>query len=62
MSKLYKFERNPKQELEDFGWSLEHLLFPALKSHFVGPNELSNGHLIVELAQLPELYKIFERC
>ena len=62
MSQFYEFERCSKQEFEEFGWKVEHLLFPALKSHFIGPDDLSDGRLIVELSQLPELYKIFERC
>ena len=51
-----------KQTFEEFGWLVEHLLFPALKSHFIGPKEFADNGLIVELTHLPELYKIFERC
>jgi DNA mismatch repair protein MLH1 len=61
MSEFYEFEKT-QQEIEGFRWTVENLLFPALKSHFIGLDELSDGQFIVELAQLPELYKIFERC
>jgi DNA mismatch repair protein MLH1 len=48
-------------------WQVEHLIFPALKYQFAAPKSLAassgpgSGH-VVQLADLPDLYKIFERC
>ncbi|KAI9288731.1 histidine kinase-like ATPase [Umbelopsis sp. AD052] len=48
-------------------WQVEHLIFPALKFQFAAPKSLAassgpgSGH-VVQLANLPDLYKIFERC
>ena len=42
--------------------SVEFLLFPALKRHFVGSKEIMSKNVLQQVADLPELYKIFERC
>lgn len=39
---------------------LEHLVFPALKRRFVAPESLVPA--VVQIADLPGLYKVFERC
>ncbi|GAB5586850.1 DNA mismatch repair protein Mlh1 [Umbelopsis nana] len=57
------YEKEHKQYL----WQVEHLIFPALKYQFAAPKSLASssgtnsGH-VVQLANLPDLYKIFERC
>lgn len=40
--------------------TLEHVLFPAIKSRLVATNEMTSG--IVETADLKGLYRVFERC
>ena len=62
MSRFYEIDWNSRHSFEDFTCSVEHLLFPALKSHLIGIKDMSDNGVIIELTQLPELYKIFERC
>lgn len=60
---------DPSYETEHkkYLWQVEHLIFPALKYQFAAPKTLAassgpgSGH-VVQLANLPDLYKIFERC
>lgn len=47
---------------KDWKWTVEHVLFPAIKSSLLPPKSwLSNG-AILQIADLPDLYKVFERC
>ncbi|KAI0249721.1 DNA mismatch repair protein [Lactifluus subvellereus] len=42
-------------------WQIEHVLFPAMKRYLAAPK----SHLtrnVVQIASLPELYRVFERC
>lgn len=39
---------------------IENLLFPAIKRKFIATNNLAGD--VVEIANLPGLYKVFERC
>jgi DNA mismatch repair protein MLH1 len=41
---------------------VETVLFPALKTRFIGIKELIKEKRVVEIADLPGLYRIFERC
>ncbi|GAA5809620.1 hypothetical protein MFLAVUS_003031 [Mucor flavus] len=44
----------------DYFWKIEHLIFPSFKTHFIAPAKLKN--YVVQVANLTDLYKIFERC
>ncbi|XP_061387697.1 DNA mismatch repair protein Mlh1 [Musca vetustissima] len=41
-------------------WTVEHIIYPAFKKYLLPPNNLKK--YIFELANLPSLYKVFERC
>ena len=41
---------------------MEHVLFPAMKKWFKPPNQISDDRSFNLVADLPELYKVFERC
>ncbi|XP_073846322.1 DNA mismatch repair ATPase Mlh1 [Musca autumnalis] len=41
-------------------WNVEHVIYPAFKKYLLPPNRLKK--YIYELANLPSLYKVFERC
>lgn len=43
-------------------WKIEHVLLPHLVSNFVPPNSLVQNGSILQIADLHELYKVFERC
>ncbi|KAJ1983553.1 DNA mismatch repair protein [Dimargaris verticillata] len=42
--------------------AVQHLLFPGFKSHFYAPSVLADHQCLMQLADLPDLYKVFERC
>lgn len=41
---------------------VEHLLCPQLKQLFIGQKIMIEDKIAVQLADLPDLYKVFERC
>ncbi|ODV95094.1 hypothetical protein PACTADRAFT_34831 [Pachysolen tannophilus NRRL Y-2460] len=45
---------------KEFHYTMENVLFPALKRRLLATNTLAND--VVEIANLPGLYKVFERC
>ncbi|CAL9730543.1 DNA mismatch repair protein Mlh1p [Monosporozyma unispora] len=45
---------------EDMASTLEHVLFPCIKRRLLAPRKLLKD--VVEIANLPGLYKVFERC
>ncbi|XP_066922059.1 DNA mismatch repair protein Mlh1-like [Clytia hemisphaerica] len=56
-----------KQQTEDedegeWKHQIEHLIFPALRNTFIPPKRFSNDGCFLEVANLPDLYKVFERC
>jgi len=42
-------------------WQIQHVIFPALRRYLVAPKSLLDRD-VVQIASLPDLYKVFERC
>ena len=42
-------------------WQIQHVLFPAMRRFLVAPKSLLDRD-VVQIASLPDLYKVFERC
>jgi len=42
-------------------WQIEHVLFPAMKRYLTAPKSLLTRD-VVQIANLPDLYRVFERC
>ncbi|KAJ7207096.1 histidine kinase-like ATPase [Mycena pura] len=42
-------------------WQIQHILFPSLRRYFAAPKSLLDRD-VVQIASLPDLYKVFERC
>jgi len=42
-------------------WQIEHVLFPAMKRYLIAPKSLLTRD-VVQIASLPDLYRVFERC
>lgn len=42
-------------------WQIEHVLFPAMKRYLIAPKSLLTRD-VVQIANLPDLYRVFERC
>lgn len=47
---------------EEWQWTVEHIIYPTLKKNFLPPRKFAEDNTIVQIASLPELYKVFERC
>eukprot|EP01134_Creolimax_fragrantissima_P000590 CFRG0590T1 len=43
-------------------WIVEHVLYPSFKRHLQPPSTFKDDETIVLLADLPDLYRVFERC
>lgn len=54
---------NPQQQeaLATEKWQIEHVLFPAMKRYLIAPKCLLTRD-VVQIASLPDLYRVFERC
>lgn len=42
-------------------WEIQHILFPAMRRYLIAPKSLLDRD-VLQVASLPELYKVFERC
>lgn len=42
-------------------WTIEHVLFASMRKNLVPPRSLLDRD-IVQVASLPDLYRVFERC
>jgi DNA mismatch repair protein MLH1 len=42
-------------------WQIQHLLFPAMAKYMVPSRSLLDRD-VVQVANLPDLYRVFERC
>lgn len=54
-------ENKSKDEEESARWQIQHALFPALSRYFTAPKTLLDRD-VVQVANLPDLYRVFERC
>ena len=43
-------------------WTVEHVIFPALRTDFIPPRKMAEDGSILQIADLHDLYKVFERC
>ncbi|NXE50516.1 MLH1 protein, partial [Casuarius casuarius] len=43
-------------------WTVEHTVYKAFRTHLLPPKHLTEDGNILQLANLPDLYKVFERC
>ncbi|XP_072029569.1 DNA mismatch repair protein Mlh1-like [Amphiura filiformis] len=46
----------------DWRWTIEHVIYPALKAQFLPPKAFAENASVLQVANLPDLYKVFERC
>uniref|UniRef100_A0A8C1YKM2 DNA mismatch repair protein MLH1 n=1 Tax=Cyprinus carpio TaxID=7962 RepID=A0A8C1YKM2_CYPCA len=52
----------PQDAEMSWQWKVEHLIFKALRNLFSPPKHFSEDGSVLQIASLPELYKVFERC
>ncbi|XP_072934815.1 DNA mismatch repair protein Mlh1 [Epargyreus clarus] len=43
-------------------WKQEHIIFPAIRRNFLPPTSFVSNGAILQIANLCDLYKVFERC
>ena len=43
-------------------WTVEHVIFPALRSDLVAQKNMASDGSLLQIADLHDLYKVFERC
>ncbi|XP_007579310.1 DNA mismatch repair protein Mlh1 isoform X2 [Poecilia formosa] len=64
--KQFVLEAEPGDEPEPDGnswrWNVEHVLFKAFRTLFSPPKSFSEDGTVLQIANLPDLYKVFERC
>lgn len=49
-------------ENENWKWMVEHVFYSAIKGYFLPPKNFTENAAILQIADLPNLYKVFERC
>ncbi|XP_044272404.1 DNA mismatch repair protein Mlh1 [Tribolium madens] len=57
-----KMSENSKWETNDWKWVTEHVVYAAVKEYFIPPKKFTENVAVLEIANLPNLYKVFERC
>lgn len=43
-------------------WTVEHVIFHALRTDFIPPKKMAEDGSVLQIADLHDLYKVFERC
>ncbi|EFA08028.2 DNA mismatch repair protein Mlh1-like Protein [Tribolium castaneum] len=57
-----KMSENSKWESNDWKWVTEHVVYSAIKEYFMPPKSFTENVSVLEIANLPNLYRVFERC
>uniref|UniRef100_A0AAQ4NQ76 DNA mismatch repair protein Mlh1 C-terminal domain-containing protein n=1 Tax=Gasterosteus aculeatus aculeatus TaxID=481459 RepID=A0AAQ4NQ76_GASAC len=58
----YVLEAEQDAEGNSWRWKLEHVICKALRSLLSPPKSFSEDGTVLQIANLPDLYKVFERC
>ncbi|XP_071108486.1 DNA mismatch repair protein Mlh1-like [Haliotis cracherodii] len=53
-------ESHPKGD--KWRWTVEHVIYPAVRTQLLPPRQFAEDASLLQLANLPDLYKVFERC
>ncbi|XP_021062071.1 DNA mismatch repair protein Mlh1 isoform X1 [Mus pahari] len=52
----------PGSTSKPWKWTVEHIIYKAFRSHLLPPKHFTEDGNVLQLANLPDLYKVFERC
>ena len=55
-------EEKDQSQGQDWKWTVEHIIYPSIKQVLLPPSKTENDRSVIQLANLPDLYKVFERC
>lgn len=58
----YYSQMNPIHGSHDWKYITEHVLYSAIKESLLPPKHFTHDSTILQIASLPDLYKVFERC
>ncbi|KAG7157546.1 DNA mismatch repair protein Mlh1-like [Homarus americanus] len=65
-AKFFAIHRNQATEEKDgengWRWSTEHLVYPAMRKTLQPPQHFAQDTTFLQIANLTELYRVFERC
>jgi DNA mismatch repair protein MLH1 len=63
IARFYSLKKLEDSEgLVERKWTIEHVIFPAIRQRFAPPQAMAQDGTIVQVASLEKLYKVFERC
>lgn len=51
-----------EESTTDWRWIVEHVIYPAFRTLLQPPKSFAENSNILQIANLPDLYKVFERC
>ncbi|XP_007425810.1 DNA mismatch repair protein Mlh1 isoform X1 [Python bivittatus] len=52
----------PGKSTRSWKWTVEHILYKAFRTYLLPPTNFREDGNVLQLANLPDLYKVFERC
>uniref|UniRef100_A0A2M4BGC7 Putative dna mismatch repair protein n=2 Tax=Anopheles marajoara TaxID=58244 RepID=A0A2M4BGC7_9DIPT len=47
---------------KEYRWEVEHVIYPAIRNYLIPPSSFAKNGSLLQIANLPELYRVFERC
>lgn len=47
---------------QDWKWTTQFIIYPAIKESLLPPKKFLENAAVLQIADLPSLYKVFERC
>lgn len=56
------YSQMDNDQSESWKWLTEYVVYPAFKDYLLPPKSLTDTTALLQLADLPNLYKVFERC
>ncbi|XP_013398053.1 DNA mismatch repair protein Mlh1-like [Lingula anatina] len=66
-SEFYAMKKDSFQLLkedssESWKWTTEHVIYPVIRTSLYPPKLFAENASFLQIANLPDLYKVFERC
>ncbi|XP_076678391.1 DNA mismatch repair ATPase Mlh1 [Andrena cerasifolii] len=58
----YYSQMNPVHDTHGWKYITEHVLYSAIKESLLPPKHFAHDSTLLQIANLPDLYKVFERC
>ncbi|XP_053684505.1 DNA mismatch repair protein Mlh1 [Sabethes cyaneus] len=47
---------------QEYKWEVEHAIYPTIKQYLLPPIAFTKNGALLQVANLPDLYRVFERC